>query len=232
MTDAEKAAEEAAATAAAEEMVAEATPYAPPEGSENFEYEAEVHKMLDIVINSLYTNKDIFLRELISNASDALDKIRFLSVTKPEMLGDTPDLEVKIEYDPEAKTLTIRDTGVGMTKDDLIKNLGTVARSGTTNFMKALSESETNDVNMIGMFGVGFYSTFLVADRVSVASKNNDDDTQHIWESLNGEASFHVGPDPRGNTLGRGTEITLHLKEDADEVSNDWCNFFFQLILL
>ena len=175
--------------------------------------------MLDIVINSLYTNKDIFLRELISNASDALDKIRFLSVTKPEMLGDTPDLEIKVEYDPDAKTLTIRDTGVGMTKDDLVSNLGTVARSGTTNFIKALSEGESNDVNMIGMFGVGFYSTFLVADRVSVASKSNDDDTQHIWESLNGESSFHVGPDPRGNTLGRGTEITLHLKEDADEVS-------------
>jgi len=217
MTEAEKSAEEAAAAAAAEEMIDAAQPYAPPEGSSTFEYEAEVHKMLDIVINSLYTNKDIFLRELISNASDALDKIRFLSVTKPELLGDTKTLEMKVEYDPDAKTLTIRDTGIGMTKDDLIKNLGTVARSGTTNFVKALSEAETNDVNMIGMFGVGFYSTFLVADRVTVASKSNDDDTQHIWESLNGEASFHVGPDPRGNTLGRGTEITLHLKEDADE---------------
>lgn len=217
MTVAEKAAEEAAATAAAEEMIADSAPYTPPTGSSSFEYEAEVHKMLDIVINSLYTNKDIFLRELISNASDALDKIRFLSVTDPDMLGDTQQLEVQVEYDPEGKTLTIRDTGLGMTKDDLIKNLGTVARSGTTNFIKQLSAAETNDVNMIGMFGVGFYSTFLVADRVSVASKNNDDDTQHVWESLNGEASFHVGPDPRGNTLGRGTEITLTLKEDADE---------------
>lgn len=217
MTEAEQAAEESAAIAAAEEMIAEAAPYSPPEGSDSFEYEAEVHKMLDIVINSLYTNKDIFLRELISNASDALDKLRFLSVTKPEMLGDTTELEMKIDYDPEEKTLTIKDTGLGMTKDDLIKNLGTVARSGTTNFIKALSSAETNDVNMIGMFGVGFYSTFLVADKVTVASKNNDDDTQHIWESLNGEASFHVGPDPRGNTLGRGTEIILHLKEDADE---------------
>jgi len=217
MSEAEKQAEEAAANEAAEQMIEDAAPYSPPEGSSAFEYEAEVHKMLDIVINSLYTNKDIFLRELISNASDALDKIRFLSVTKPELLGDTNDLEVKIEYDPDQKTLTIRDTGIGMSKDDLIKNLGTVARSGTTNFMKALSEAETNDVSMIGMFGVGFYSTFLVADRVSVASKNNDDDTQHIWESVNGQASFHVGPDPRGDTLGRGTEITLHLKEDADE---------------
>lgn len=218
MTDSEKAAETAAANAAAEEMIdAISKSYSPPEGSSSFAYEAEVHKMLDIVINSLYTNKDIFLRELISNASDALDKIRFLSVTKPELLGDTPNLEMKIEYDPDAKTLTIRDTGVGMTKEELIQNLGTVARSGTTNFMKALKESETNDINMIGMFGVGFYSTFLVADRVSVASKHNDDAVQHLWESLNGEPTFHVGPDPRGNTLGRGTEITLHLKEDAEE---------------
>ena len=174
--------------------------------------------MLDIVINSLYTNKDIFLRELISNASDALDKLRFLSVTKPELLGDKPELEVQIDYDPELKTLTIRDSGIGMSKEDLVANLGTVARSGTTNFIKALSEGEKNDVNTIGMFGVGFYSSFLVADKVSVASKSNDSDTQFVWESLNGEASFHVGPDPRGNTLGRGTEITLTLKEDADEV--------------
>jgi len=174
--------------------------------------------MLDIVINSLYTNKDIFLRELISNASDALDKLRFLSVTKPELLADKAELEVQIDYDPEGKTLTIRDSGIGMSKEDLVANLGTVARSGTTNFIKALSEGEKNDVNTIGMFGVGFYSSFLVADKVSVASKSNDSDTQFVWESLNGEASFHVGPDPRGNTLGRGTEITLTLKEDADEV--------------
>ena len=105
-----------------------------------------------------------------------------------------------------------------MSKEDLVANLGTVARSGTTNFIKSLSEGEKNDVNTIGMFGVGFYSSFLVADKVSVASKSNDSDTQFVWESLNGEASFHVGPDPRGNTLGRGTEITLTLKEDADEV--------------
>ena len=174
--------------------------------------------MLDIVINSLYTNKDIFLRELISNASDALDKLRFLSVTKPELLDGKPELEVQIDYDPESKTLTIRDSGIGMSKEDLVANLGTVARSGTTNFIKALSEGEKNDVNTIGMFGVGFYSSFLVADKVSVASKSNDSDTQFVWESLNGEASFHVGPDPRGNTLGRGTEITLTLKEDADQV--------------
>ena len=186
--------------------------------------------MLDIVVNSLYTNKDVFLRELISNASDALDKVRFLSVTKPEILDSKKEMEVKIEYDDEDKTLTIRDSGIGMTKDDLVKNLGTVARSGTTNFVKALGDGAA-DVSMIGMFGVGFYSTFLVADKVTVASKSNDEDSQYIWESLNGEASFHVGPDPRGDTLGRGTEITLHLKEDAEEVSpvpNFWsCLFIY-----
>jgi heat shock protein beta len=224
LTPEEEATEAAATAKAAEEILKEAEPYAPPAGSSSFEYEAEVHKMLDIVVNSLYTNKDVFLRELISNASDALDKIRFMSVTKPELLDTKKELEVRIEYDDEAKTLTIRDSGIGMTKDDLIKNLGTVARSGTTNFVKALGEGAA-DVSMIGMFGVGFYSTFLVADRVTVASKNNDDETQHIWESLNGEASFHVGPDPRGNTLGRGTEITLHLKEDAEEVSCVLCVF-------
>lgn len=215
-TEGEQSAEATAATDAAEEAPVDAA-YVPPAGSTNFMYEAEVSKMLDIVINSLYTNKDIFLRELISNASDALDKIRFLSVTKPELLGDTKELEVKIEYEPEERTLTIRDTGIGMSKDDLVANLGTVARSGTTNFVKSLSAAETNDISQIGMFGVGFYSTFLVADRVSVASKCNDSETQHVWESLNGDSSFHVGPDPRGNTLGRGTEIKLYLKEDSDE---------------
>lgn len=217
VTPDEASAEAAAAETAAADTLAAAAPYAPPAGSSSFAYEAEVSKMLDIVINSLYTNKDIFLRELISNASDALDKIRFLSVSNPELLGDTKTLKMEIEYEPEDRTLTIRDTGVGMSKDDLISNLGTVARSGTTNFIKSLSAGEKNDVSMIGMFGVGFYSAFLVADQVSVASKNNDSDTQHIWESLNGDSSFHVGPDPRGNTLGRGTEIKLKLKEDADE---------------
>jgi len=215
MTEAEKAQEESAAADVAKEIDEASKPYAPPDGSSSFKYEAEVNKMLDIVVNSLYTNKDVFLRELISNASDALDKIRFLSVTEPELLGDVKDLEVKIEFDADNKTLTIRDTGVGMSKDELVKNLGTVAKSGTTDFMKALGDGAA-DMSMIGMFGVGFYSTFLVADRVSVASKVAGEE-QHIWESLNGEASFHVGPDPRGETLGRGTEITLHLKEDAEE---------------
>ncbi len=155
----------------------------------------------------------MFLREIISNASDALDKIRFLSITKPEVLDSKKDLEIRVSFNPEASTLTITDSGVGMTKSELVENLGTVARSGTTKFMEALKEGA--DIEQIGMFGVGFYSTFLVADRVTVASKSNAEDKQHVWISKNGSSSFTVGEDPRGNTLGRGTEITLHLKDDA-----------------
>merc|ERR1711981_477931 len=169
--------------------------------------------------NSLYTDKQVFLRELISNAADALEKARFHSVQDESFLGDTKDLEVKIEHDPDAKTISIIDTGVGMTKADLINNLGTVAKSGTTNFLEAMAEGA--DANLIGQFGVGFYSAFLVADKVSVTSKCNDDPVQHVWES-SADASFTVVDDPRGNTLGRGTRVTLHLKEDAhDYLSED-----------
>jgi len=190
--------------------------YVPPENADNFKFEAEVNRMMDIVVNSLYQNKDVFLRELISNASDALDKIRFLSLTKPELLSEKEDLEIRIEYDADASTLTIRDSGVGMTKEDLVANLGTVARSGTTKFLESLQEKDKNDVGgLIGKFGVGFYSSFLVSKRVTVASKTPGDDTQYIWESLNGAEEFQIFADPRGNTLGRGTEITLHLKEEC-----------------
>jgi heat shock protein beta len=177
--------------------------------------------MLDIVINSLYQNKDIFLRELISNASDALDKIRFMSLTKPEYLAVEEKMQVQIEFDPESNTLTIRDTGIGMTHDDMISNLGTVARSGTTRFMQALEQGgdakSSGVISQIGQFGVGFYSAFLVSDRVQVASKHPDSDTQYIWTSANGASEFDIYPDPRGSTLTRGTEITLFLKEDCLE---------------
>merc|ERR1712048_751667 len=150
---------------------------------------------------------------------DALEKARFHSVQDETFLGDTKDLEVKIEHDPDAKTLTIIDTGVGMSKADLINNLGTVAKSGTTNFLEAMADGA--DANLIGQFGVGFYSAFLVADKVSVTSKSNEDPVQHVWES-SADASFTVVEDPRGNTLGRGTRVTLHLKEDAhDYLSED-----------
>merc|ERR1712050_689881 len=134
-------------------------------------------------------------------------------------LGDVKDMEVKIEHDSDAKTLSIIDTGVGMTKADLINNLGTVAKSGTTNFLEAMSEG--GDANLIGQFGVGFYSAFLVADKVTVTSKNNDDEGQHVWES-SADASFSIVEDPRGNTLGRGSRVTLHLKEDALDFLNEF----------
>merc|ERR1719389_1489638 len=184
------------------------------DSSEKHEFQAEVNRLMDIIINSLYTDKQVFLRELISNAADALEKARFHSVQDESFLGDTKDLEVKIEHDAEAKTISIIDTGVGMTKADLINNLGTVAKSGTTNFLEAMAEGA--DTNLIGQFGVGFYSAFLVADKVSVTSKCNDDPVQHVWES-SADASFTVVPDPRGNTLGRGSRVTLHLKEDAHD---------------
>merc|ERR1712070_351676 len=189
------------------------------EGSEKHEFQAEVNRLMDIIINSLYTDKQVFLRELISNAADALEKARFHSVQDDSFLADVQDLEIKVEHDPEAKTISIVDTGIGMTKADLINNLGTVAKSGTTNFLEAMAEGA--DTNLIGQFGVGFYSAFLVADKVSVTSKCNDDPVQHVWES-SADASFTVVDDPRGNTLGRGSRVTLHLKEDAhDYLSED-----------
>merc|ERR1711991_470243 len=167
---------------------------------------------MDIIINSLYKNKEVFLRELISNASDALDKIRFLALTNPSV-GDVSDLDIKISFDEDAKTLTLRDNGVGMTKADLVTNLGTVAKSGTSDFFEKLSEGQ--DVSLIGQFGVGFYSVYLVADKVRVVSKSPEDD-QYIWEST-ADSSFSITKDPRGDTLGRGTEITMFLKDDAFE---------------
>jgi heat shock protein beta len=168
---------------------------------------------MDIIINSLYTKKEVFIRELISNASDALDKVRFISVQNQEFLGNTPQFEILIDFDHDAKTISITDTGVGMTKAELIKNLGTVAKSGTTAFLEAMGKGES--LSLIGQFGVGFYSAFLVANKVVVTSKSNDDE-QHVWTST-ADAKFFVTKDPRGDTLGRGTRVTLHLKDDAVE---------------
>jgi heat shock protein beta len=161
---------------------------------------------MDIIINSLYTQKEIFLRELISNASDALDKMRFLSVADPDSLGENSALCIKIEYDEDAKTLAIQDSGVGMTKQDLINNLGTVAKSGTTNFIEAV---KGGSLNLIGQFGVGFYSSFLAASKVVVISKHNDDE-QWIWES-SAAHSFTIKQDPSIDII-RGTKVIIHLK--------------------
>ena len=181
---------------------------------ENFNFNADVSRLMDIIINSLYTKKEVFIRELISNASDALDKARFLSVKDVNFLATNPDLEIKIDFDTEQKTISITDTGVGMTKAELVKNLGTVAKSGTTAFLEQMGTGDSG-MSMIGQFGVGFYSAFLVANKVTVTSKNNDDE-QHVWTST-ADSKFFVTKDPRGDTLGRGTRVTLHLKDDALE---------------
>jgi len=182
--------------------------------SETHAFEAEVSRLMDIIIHSLYSNRDIFLRELISNAADATDKIRFIGLTDHDALGDDEELDIRIELDSEAKTLRITDKGVGMTRDELVSNLGVVAKSGTTDFVEAAASGE-DPLSLIGQFGVGFYSVYLVADKVTVASKNNKDE-QHVWEST-ADRTFTIAKDPRGNTLGRGTEITLYLKDDAED---------------
>jgi heat shock protein beta len=185
------------------------------ERAEKHEFQAEVNRMMKLIINSLYRNKEIFLRELISNASDALDKIRLLSLTDPQALSATDEFSIKIKADKENHILKITDTGIGMTRQDLVNNLGTIARSGTAEFMSKVLESSTSaeqQQDLIGQFGVGFYSAFLVADRVIVTTKH-DDDKQYIWESDSN--SFSIVEDPRGNTLKRGTEITLHIKSEA-----------------
>lgn len=183
---------------------------------EGFNFNADVTRLMDIVINSLYTKKEVFIRELISNASDGLDKARFLSLQDPDYLKDEEDLTIKIDFDYDMKAISITDTGIGMTKAELIKNLGTVAKSGTTAFIEAIGAQQgTDGMSMIGQFGVGFYSSFLVANKVQVISKSVDDE-QHIWTST-ADARFSVSKDPRGNTLGRGTRVTLFLKDESAE---------------
>eukprot|EP00756_Hemistasia_phaeocysticola_P013159 Hpha_TRINITY_DN15254_c4_g1::TRINITY_DN15254_c4_g1_i1::g.65893::m.65893/K09487/HSP90B, TRA1; heat shock protein 90kDa beta len=194
------------------------TGLAEEETGEKFGFQAEVSKMLDIIINALYTNRNIFLREVISNASDALDKIRFMYLTNPKEpkndAGVEPTMDIRIRVDKENRLLTITDGGIGMTREDLVKNLGSLGTSGTKNFVEKLKES--NDANFIGQFGVGFYSVFLVADEVKVSSKNDDSDKQWVWKSK-ADGEFFVYEDPRGNSLGRGSELELTIKKDAEE---------------
>ncbi|XP_029668495.1 endoplasmin [Formica exsecta] len=186
------------------------------EKSEKFAFQTEVNRMMKLIINSLYRNKEIYLRELISNASDALDKIRLLSLTDKNVLDTNNELAIRIKADKENKILHIMDSGIGMTKQDLVNNLGTIAKSGTAEFLGKMQDvSSSQDMNdMIGQFGVGFYSAYLVANVVVVTTKHNDD-KQYIWES--DSSNYSIVEDPRGDTLKRGTTISLHLKEEASD---------------
>ncbi|PLW24357.1 hypothetical protein PCASD_06561 [Puccinia coronata f. sp. avenae] len=191
------------------------------ENQEKFEFQSDIARLMKVVVSHLYHDRDVFLRELLSNSGDALEKQRFASLTDPKVMDSAPALNITILADAPSKRLIIRDSGVGMTKEELQKNLGTIARSGTSEFLSKLENSPSNEKNsgtssnLIGQFGLGFYSSFLVADRVLVSSKSNDDDKQWVFESNADAAEFKISEDPRGSNLGRGTEITLYMKEDA-----------------
>ena len=182
-------------------------------------FEADVGRVLDLVINSLYKEREIFLRELISNASDACDKLRYQSLSQPELLGDDPELKIRILADEAEELLTLSDNGIGMDRDDLVENLGTIARSGTARFLNQLSGKQEHDLKLIGQFGVGFYSVFMVADRVVVHSRKAGAETGWLWAS-DGRSGYTVQEAPAGTP--RGTSITLHLKADAKEYLDPW----------
>ena len=183
-------------------------------GQESHVFQAEVSRLLDIVAHSLYSNKEIFLRELISNASDACDKLRYAALTQADLMAGDGDLKINITADLSAKTITVRDNGIGMNREDLVENLGTIARSGTTAFVEQLSGDAKEDVGLIGQFGVGFYSVFMVADKVTVRARKAGEAEGWVWES-DGKGSFTV--DTADDAPARGTEVVLHMAEAHEE---------------
>src|SRR5436189_5445954 len=185
---------------------------------ETFQFQAEARQVLELMIHSLYTNKEIFLRELISNASDALDRLRFEALSKPELIGPDDRLEILIESDPKERTLTVHDNGIGMTRDEVIANIGTIAKSGTRELLQSLRDRPSEPLTtLIGQFGVGFYSAFMVADRVTLVTRRAGDDKATQWESA-GDGTFTITD---ASKFTRGTAITLHLKKFEDDAEVD-----------
>jgi len=187
---------------------------------EKHEFQAEVREILDLMIHSLYSNREIFLRELVSNASDACDKLRFEALQNEELLGGDAELKIEIEIDEEAGLVTVRDNGIGMSRQDVVENIGTIARSGTKRFLESVSENKEFDSNLIGQFGVGFYSSFIVADKVTLSTRAAGSEFSEgvLWESDgSGEYTLSQVDLPK-----QGTEVTLHLREDAKEFQTSW----------
>lgn len=180
---------------------------------ESHDFKAEVTRLLHMMVHSVYSDREVFLRELISNASDACDRLRYAALTEPSLLGEDQDFRITVAADPDARTLTIRDNGIGMNREDMIENLGTIARSGTGAFLSELTGDAKKDLNLIGQFGVGFYSVFMVADKVEVLSRKAGEDKAWVWES-DGLGSFQIRETDR---TARGTEIVINLKDDARE---------------
>lgn len=189
-------------------------------GQETRGFQSEVKQLLHLMIHSLYSNKEIFLRELISNASDAADKLRFRALSNPDLYEGDGELRVRVSFDKDKRTLTISDNGVGMTRDEVIDHLGTIAKSGTKSFLESLGSDQAKDSQLIGQFGVGFYSAFIVADKVTVRTRAAGEKPENgvFWESA-GEGEYTVADITKED---RGTEITLHLREGEDEFLDDW----------
>src|SRR6266699_5029472 len=179
--------------------------------TETFQFQAEARQVLDLMIHSLYTQKEIFLRELISNAADALDRLRFEALSRPELIGPDEKLEIWIKSDPNARTLTISDNGIGMNREEVVANIGTIAKSGTRELLQSLKEKQSSDVltSLIGQFGVGFYSAFMAADRVTLVTRRAGEEKATQWESA-GDGACTIS---EASKFTRGTSITLHLKK-------------------